>query len=890
MSTSMIPHGAVINVNISGGVGAPGGESYGKGTGGAGGTGEGPTVHLSIIAEKLEKWLQFPPAMQQKQHDTEQFHMDGTGQWLLENDKFVNWEKNGGVLWIEGNLIQQLFAQEPQSTCAVGFFYFDFRQKETQSVEIALRQIVLQISAQAPHPYETLNKHYELSKGQKLPNSQDLHGILYRLLGELGCTYIVLDALDECDDFKEIVTLVSVLRAWKETPLHLLITSQNRDVFTKGFNGVARIVLDVNVTYKDIEFFVSSELQTSSDLEPWRLNAAQIKEQIALKSNGMFRLAACLLIELAHYVYPEDEDLDTVLALLPNDLFGIYDRFILAIPKHWFPYAEAALRWIMFNYGNWGTELSLPYTYKPNRQETNKSAIPKWLAGLITVGDKAVVLAHASVQDYLLSGHFKQRFNCDLAEELSHGFISQICICYLVHLCDHPLDEEMVDKYPLAKYTAWHWYYHTINSNDKESLLSQGIQLLEDNRAVIDLVAEHSTPLIHATSWGHQETVQLLLEKGANVNLGGGEYGSPLGAACYWGRQKIAQLFLEKGADVNLGGGDYGYGSALGTACYQRHQEIVQLLLEKGADVNLAGGNYGSALGAACYQRHQEIAQLLLENGADVNLGGGNYGSPLGAACYWGHQEIAELLLEKGADVNLGGGEYGSPLGAACYQCHQEIAQLLLEKGADVNLGGGDYGSPLGAACYQGQHEIAQLLLEKGADMNLAGGNYGSPLGAACIKDLEIVSLLLQKGAEINLAGGEYGSALGAASYCGKPEIVQLLLKKGANINLVGGQYGTALGAASFGGELDIVQILLNNGADISLAGGKYGSALVAASAGHWDKQLDTVHFLLKNGADINSQGSWALKEATNAGQHNIVALLHKHGAVIDQDLNSDKV
>ncbi|KAF8146704.1 hypothetical protein K438DRAFT_1868953 [Mycena galopus ATCC 62051] len=226
MSTSMIPHGTVINLSISGGVGAPGGESYGEGTGGAGGTGEGPTMNLSIpdIADKLEKWLQFPPAMQQKQHDTEQLHMDGTCQWFLESNEFINWEENGGVLWIEGSsgtgktvlsstVVCKLFAEETQPTHAVAFFYFDFRTKETQSVEIALCRIVLQLSAQAPHPYETLNKHHELSKGQKLPNSRDLYHIFSRLLHELGRTYIVLDALDECDDFKEIVTLVSFLRA-----------------------------------------------------------------------------------------------------------------------------------------------------------------------------------------------------------------------------------------------------------------------------------------------------------------------------------------------------------------------------------------------------------------------------------------------------------------------------------------------------------------------------------------------------------------------------------------------------------------------------------------------------------------------------------------------------
>ncbi|KAF8146690.1 ankyrin repeat-containing domain protein [Mycena galopus ATCC 62051] len=905
-------------------------------------------VHDIVVEERLEKWLQAPPNMTTKQHETEKLQMEGTGQWLLEGDTFINWEDNAGVLWIEGStgtgksvlsatVIKNLFAEGKRFTpCppAIAFFYFDFRNKEAQSVEIALRRILLQLSAQAPHPYETLNKHYELSDGQKLPSSQDLLSILYRLLHELGRTYIILDALDECNDFKQIVALVLVLSEWKKTPLHLLITSQHRDIFTKGFGSVAQVVLDVNVTQRDIEFFVSNELQTNSDLEAWQSNATQIAEQVTLKSNGMFRLAACLLTELAHYVYPEDEDLHQVLESLPNDLFGIYDRFILAIPTHWFPYAEAALQWIMFNCGNWDTELSLPvladavsfdfsssiqFIYKPNRQGPNKSAISKWLAGLITVGGKVVTLAHASVQDYLLSGHFKQTFHCDLADNLSHDLISRTCISYLDNFRNHPLESEKVHLYPLAEYAAQHWYYHTISSKDKKSLLSRGIQLLDDrsyhvllhladrwksvnpprlhfccemgyfecvshflaNRAVIDLVVENSTPLIHATSWGHQETVQLLLEKGANVDLGGQGYDSALGTACYQSHQEIARLLLENGADVDLGGGEYG--SPLGTACYQGNQEIAQLLLEKGADVNLAGGNYGSPLGAACYWGQQETVQLLLENGADVNLAGGEYGSALGTACYQGHQEIARLLLEKGADVNLAGGEYGNALGTACYQGHQEIAQLLLEKNADVNLEGGNYGSPLGAACYRGHQEIAQLLLEKNTDVNLGGGNYGSPLGAACYwGHQEIAQLLLENSADVNLGGGHHGSPLGAACDQGHLEIVQLLLNKGAGVNLIGGDHGSALGTASYSGKQEIAQLLLEKGADPNLRGGTNGSPLVAAC--YWGYQ-EIAHLLLEKGADVTlgdeNYGS-PLGAACYWGQQGIAWLLLEKGADVN--------
>ena len=45
--------------------------------------------------------------------------------------------------------------------------------------------------------------------------------------------------------------------------------------------------------------------------------------------------------------------------------------------------------------------------------------------------------------------------------------------------------------------------------------------------------------------------VQLLLEKGADVNAQGGYYGNALQAASYEGNEKVVQLLLKKGADVN---------------------------------------------------------------------------------------------------------------------------------------------------------------------------------------------------------------------------------------------------------------------------------------------------------------------------------------------------
>ncbi|KAH7205024.1 hypothetical protein BKA60DRAFT_656100 [Fusarium oxysporum] len=245
---------------------------------------------------------------------------------------------------------------------------------------------------------------------------------------------------------------------------------------------------------------------------------------------------------------------------------------------------------------------------------------------------------------------------------------------------------------------------------------------------------EYGNALQAASYNGNRDVVQLLLDKGADVSAQGGRYGNALQAASYNGNREggkysnalqavsskgnrdVVQLLLDKGADVNAWGGQYG--NALQAASYNGNRDVIQLLLDKGADVNARGGWHGNALQAALNEGHQEVVQLLLDKGADVNARGVEYGNALQTASYNGNRDIVQLLLDKGADVSAQGGRYGNALQAASFKGNREVVQLLLDKGADVNTQGGEYGNALQAASYNGNREVVQLLLDKGADVN----------------------------------------------------------------------------------------------------------------------------------------------------------------------------
>ncbi|KAH6637880.1 ankyrin repeat domain-containing protein [Boeremia exigua] len=281
----------------------------------------------------------------------------------------------------------------------------------------------------------------------------------------------------------------------------------------------------------------------------------------------------------------------------------------------------------------------------------------------------------------------------------------------------------------------------------------------------------------------------------------GGEYSNALQAALREGYQEIAIILLRKGANVNAQCGEYS--NALQAASAGGYEEVVRLLTENATDIDAQSRSYSDALFLASAEGHNEVVKLLLEKGAKAGDYDGYSGDALQVALAGGHQETVILLLEKGANVNVNaqGGYYGNALQAASKYYKNKKC--------------GHYGNALQAALAGLHKETFILLLEKGADINAQGGYYGNALQAAiaCLGSKKFVEFLLEKGADINAQGGEYGNALQAASYCGKEEIVVLLLEKGAHVNAQGGLYGNALQAALHWDYTDIVTLLESWGA-----------------------------------------------------------------------------
>ncbi len=191
---------------------------------------------------------------------------------------------------------------------------------------------------------------------------------------------------------------------------------------------------------------------------------------------------------------------------------------------------------------------------------------------------------------------------------------------------------------------------------------------------------------VNQAARGNTGAVYLFLTAGMNPNVRGKHGPRPrpaLPIAANKGHIDTVKLLLESGADVNIKSqsGD----TALILATDKGYIEIIRILLEHGANPNARGNYDRTALMKAGYRGWTDIARLLLENGADVDARC-EAGTALADAANHGHIDIVRLLLDKGADINARDNNGCTPLMKASEDGHIEVVAELLDRGAHVNV------------------------------------------------------------------------------------------------------------------------------------------------------------------------------------------------------------
>ncbi|KAK1069202.1 hypothetical protein LTR74_005009 [Friedmanniomyces endolithicus] len=770
--------------------------------------------------------------------------------------------------------------------------------------------------------------------------------------------HVVLDALDEC---KTRADLLLQLPRFKCGRVCLLLTSRTEEDIESSLrewvppsNAVSIRQGPVDV---DIREVVRNRIATDPKLRRFKSRpdvCSEIEDKLMEKADGMFRWAVCQLDALQACL--DLPSLREALQSLPAGLNETYTRILRGIPEMHKARAIRILQFLTFAENPLRLEeivdaIAVNLEQTPAFEPENRLLDPREIAGYCSSLTKFTArrsikyrdnidraaqfrreiyriehpaeatdedpdliyeevvelqLAHASVNDYLVSDQVPEDFKESLRQDLAHQAIADISVAYLMTAAHTFEGPDNSSSLPFLQYCAENWMPHAaIAENVGKGCSPWTIRLFTApkefeywahlHRAQRYFAKNSATPLplSYAAYHGLEESVKILLEKGVDVDAGGNRENTSnsnaLVIACEEGHEGVVRLLLGKGARLFASlalqaACTYGNeavvrplletgitnGRALRLASQRGHEAVVRLLLEQGAKID----ERRDALLEASSQGHEETVRLLLVNaGVDAHAG---FVDALETACRGGHEVVVRLLLEKGACINN-----SEALRLACDEGHEAIVRVLLQEGADVHAP-----DVLHAACSGSNNEaIVQLLLKEGANVNALSEYSGYPLIVASSYGHEaIVRLLLQEGADVNAHSRDYrdvSDALEAASYRGREAIVRLLLREGAKADEHRRYFG-ALQAASFGGYEVVVRSLLENGADVNAQVGYYGNALWAASYGGYEV---VVELLLNEGANINTHGKGdmgALCAAAMEGHEAAVRLLLAKGADVN--------
>jgi ankyrin repeat protein len=244
------------------------------------------------------------------------------------------------------------------------------------------------------------------------------------------------------------------------------------------------------------------------------------------------------------------------------------------------------------------------------------------------------------------------------------------------------------------------------------------VQLLLNCGADPNLGDQYNTPLFLAIGNKQIEIVELLLCHGANFNLvrlSRGEKQTPLAFALAKGSKECVKMLLERGADPNVG---YQIAGPLHTALRNDNCDIVELLLHHGACPNHVAMHRKvtqTPLAVALSHRCTRCATMLLERGADAS--GGVPATALITAIEMNVLCLVRLLLDAGADINATDTTRRTALVMAVEMGNFDIARLLVDRGANLDMHGQE-----GLVCYirlrMAEEDAATRLKGRGSDVS----------------------------------------------------------------------------------------------------------------------------------------------------------------------------
>lgn len=365
--------------------------------------------------------------------------------------------------------------------------------------------------------------------------------------------------------------------------------------------------------------------------------------------------------------------------------------------------------------------------------------------------------------------------------------------------------------------------YNAIWSS-KDPALAKEILLLEEVDVNISPFGKGRLLLHYAAQFGLTDVIEILLEKGADVNAATDDGMTPLHYLANSDdlNQSAALMLLENGADAHIVNGDGKTAEQLAKSMldeylpkplYKERESFITLLQKYNAPAKVSNteklhraaetGNlllFRKCAADTAFEQHAlklcaavcekgdngndryEIAKLCLPYIKDLNATDETTKSTLLNLCARSNQaKLATLLIDHGASVDYADSSERTPLQHAILHNSNETVTILIERGA--NISGRKGTNYLNEAIRQKNKTNAYRLIDASVELDTKSGH--TPLQVAVeYAQFAIVQRLLEKGADPNIKTDELHYPLTLAVKKKHEAIAHLLLLRGANPDL----------------------------------------------------------------------------------------------------------
>lgn len=289
-----------------------------------------------------------------------------------------------------------------------------------------------------------------------------------------------------------------------------------------------------------------------------------------------------------------------------------------------------------------------------------------------------------------------------------------------------------------------------------------------------------SSKIFSAVKNNDLKDVRSLLDQGADPNSYDEDGDHLLMYATFYSSIDCMQLLIEKGSNVNA------KNKIDETALMWGVHDLLKLklLIQHGADVNARAksGNTPLLIAAVGHGNYEAI-KLLLDKGADVSALNNRKENALIRAALFSDTATVSLLLNKGIDINALSSDSTTALLNAALNVNSPVVIHLLEKGADPDKICTFGLTALSASVTFNDLESVKALLKKAKKINVQAVGGFTPLMWAVYNDhdnVDIIKALLDKGADVNIKANDGATALSWALKKGNTNTVALLKKAGA--------------------------------------------------------------------------------------------------------------